>query len=238
MSSAELLKLFRLHEVDAAIAELKKRAAALDPGREIMAQLEKAKAIFARDHEIASTLAGELKDHELQLQTLTDKLKKIDKELYGGSVVNSREVETLEREIQAIKTQQSNVETRILELMDLVPPAKEKEELAQKAISALEKQLRAHHAQVMQTKTQIEADYKTRTARRPGAATGIDPSLMSKYEAIRQKAGGVGMAEVGRAGTCGRCGLSLPEKLITQLKDDKVVVCEGCHRILFLLDRS
>lgn len=238
MTPNELMKLFKLHQVDAAIADIKNRAAALDPGKEIMAKIAQAKAIHERDHKEASLLAGELKDHELQLATLGDKLKKIDKEIYGGSIVNAREAATLEKEVGATKAHMSSVEDRIIELLDLVPAARAKEEKATKVLAILDKQLKDHQAEVRQTQTQLAADYKENQAKRPLAAVGIDPGLMAKYEVIRAKSGGVGMAEVTANKRCGRCGMALPEKIMAMLAEDKYVTCESCHRILFKWDQS
>jgi predicted nucleic acid-binding Zn-ribbon protein len=41
------------------------------------------------------------------------------------------------------------------------------------------------------------------------------------------------MADVTHDKTCEECGSTIPEMVMVQLIDDKVVICEGCSRILY-----
>ena len=56
MSSPSLQRLWRLHEVDVAIVEIRKRAGALDPGKAIMSQIQKLEADYNVKHEATEKL--------------------------------------------------------------------------------------------------------------------------------------------------------------------------------------
>lgn len=235
MASVELRKLWQLHQIDANLLEIQKRAANLDPGRATMAQIKALESEYAQVGGSAKQLHAEQTDLELQQKGMEDKLKKIDKDLYGGSIVNPREVEMLEKEIEAIKKRRGDLDIRLLELMDLVPPAQAAAAVIEKKILALKSQLKEHQKKALDLKGQLEENYKRFAAARPKAAAEVEKVLLSKYESIRQRHGGIGMAEA-KTGSCGACGTKLPERTLTLLKDDKLTLCDNCHRILYFTE--
>lgn len=235
MSSLDLRKLWKLHLVDHAILEIRQKAAALDPGKAIQREIEKLTSEFNEKNDVAKKLSGEQTDLELFQKTIDEKLKKIDKELYGGKVVNPREVEAFQKEIEIFKRQKGDADVRILELWELVPPAKEEAEAVQKKIDAKKAELAEYQKKVVQFRSQLEAAFKEKSAQRPALAKDVPPAMLSRYEINRQKHDGIGMAEAVK-GHCSACGTLLPEKLIEGAKEGKIMTCESCHRILYASD--
>lgn len=236
MPADDLFKLWKLHEVDAAIAELRAKAAALDPGRKLMAEIKALEAKKAETEKAYHELHGEQSDLELKQKSITDKIKKIDADLYGGKIVNPREVEAFQKDIEMLKKQREDHDARIMELWELVPPAKKTVEEADKAIEDKKAELKEYQKKVMVFKGQIEEAFKKRMGERPEAANGIPPSMLARYEAIRQKADGVAMTRINKGGFCGTCGMHLAEKLIEGAKEGRIALCEGCGRILYWSD--
>lgn len=232
MSSTDLLALWKLHQVDEAIFLIRSRAGALDPGKKLMAEIQVLTAKHDELNAAAHALTGRMKDLELSQQSMDERLKRIDKELYGGGVVNPREVENLEKEIENIKRQKSVADDEMLGLMDQIPPAQAEVERYAKAIAEKKRELATHQQAVLKEKAQLETDYKAKTALRPEALKGVNPALLSRYEQIRQKLG-TAMSRITKERTCATCGLALAEKVIEQVKQDRIVTCEACHRILF-----
>lgn len=233
MPSLRLRALHHLHQIDAAIASLRDQAAALDPGRAIQARLAKlnqSHAAAAADH---SKLKAELTDLEVQQKGIEEKLKKIDREVYGGKVVNPREVENLQKEIDILKRQRGAHDERILELWELVPPAAAKAEEAAKQIDAAKTELAEFQKEVLQKRSKLEQEFRARSAERPEAAKKVEPALLTRYESIRQKHGGLGMTTIDKRGACMLCGTLLPRKTVEAALEDRVVTCETCHRILY-----
>jgi len=181
----------------------------------------------------AKSLSGELTDLELKQKGLDEKIKKLEKELYGGKVVNPREVESINKEIAMLKRQRGECDVRVLELWELVPPAKAKSEEAQKRIDELKAQLKEFQRGVLETKTKLEQEFKSASAQRTPMAAEIPAGLLAKYDSIRNRHGGIGMARIQKNGSCGSCGTRLPTKVIEDVKNDRTVTCESCHRILY-----
>lgn len=233
MASLDLSRLWKLHQIDAGIVEIRNRAAALDPGRSLAAQLESLQAEETTAAQAARTLQSELTDLELAQKGIEDKLKRVDREIYGGKVVNPREVENLEREIASLKAGRDRNDERILELWELIPPAKKIAEDAAAKVEQKKQELAAHRKRAMEEKERLEAEFKRLSLARPEAAQGISPSLVARYDVIRQKHQGIGMAEVKKTRACGACGTAIAERTIDALRSDKVAACESCHRILY-----
>lgn len=232
MPSAELRRLYKLHLVDLALVEIRKRAGALDPGRKTAAEVQ------ALEKELGETparkLQSELTDLELKQKSYQEKIAKFEKDLYGGKIVNPREVETIQKEIGILKRHRGELDERILEIWEELPPAKERAEEFEKVLAQRKQLLAQEQKAAIQTKTQLEAEFKQKMAERPALAKEVSPTLLARYEGIRQKHGGVGIGDVDvKTVTCAACGTSLPTRTIEALKEDKLITCESCHRILY-----
>ncbi|MBI3721159.1 MAG: hypothetical protein HY248_01285, partial [Fimbriimonas ginsengisoli] len=208
-------------------------AAALDAGRAEAAVLKQAAAQLAEAEKAVRALHAEQSDLELQQKGIDDKVKKIDRELYGGKIVNPREVELLQKEIATLKRHKGDMDGRILQIWDEVPTATKALEQAKAKEEEARKRAAARMKEAVAVKTKLDEDFKRHSAARPRAAKDVEPLLLAKYESICKRQGGLGMAEV-KAGACGECGNHLPERATDLLRLGRVVVCEQCHRILYL----
>lgn len=233
MSVLDLFPLYKLHLVDERIAEIKKRAAALDPGREVQAEIKELEIELAERHAAASSLSGELNDLDLKQKSIDEKSKRLSNQLYGGSIVNPKEVLAIEKELKSLKETRSAADDRILELWESVPTAKLAEQEAATKVADAKKRLQAHLGEAHKLKALLEADYKAAQEQRPKLSAIVDPGVLKRYVEIRDRAGGIGMATVTGQGTCARCGTQLPTKTIEAAKEGKWTQCESCHRILF-----
>ncbi|MBI5644407.1 MAG: hypothetical protein HY954_13155 [Deltaproteobacteria bacterium] len=63
----------------------------------------------------------------------------------------------------------------------------------------------------------------------------LSPSILKKYEMIRSKRGGLGLAQV-KNETCQGCYIHIPPQVYIQLKrgTDELMTCPHCHRILYV----
>lgn len=233
MDSTSLQRLWKLSEIDAGLVEIQKRAAALDPGRAIMQEIKRLETEYAEVGGEAKRLSGEQTDLELKQKGIDEKLKKVDKQLYGGSVVSPREVEAFEKEIAMFKRQRAEMDGRLLELWDLVPPATKAAEAIKKRIDEKNAELAEYQKRVRKEQERLQGEFARLNAARPEATKNIEPGLLARYDAIRKKQGGVGMSKITRLGTCEMCGMKLPIKSIELVKEGRLATCEACHRILY-----
>lgn len=234
MASGDLLPLWKLHKIDTAIVEIRKRAAALDGGKAIQAEITRIQAEFDTAGGNAKSLSGEQHDIELRQKGYEEKIDKFSKQLFGGSVVNPREVENLQREIASLRKHREELDERLLELWEVVPPAKSAAEAVGTRLAAKKAELDAYRTKVVTVRQKLEEEFKARMAERPTAAAAVPKITLERYDTIREKHAGIGLSLIaGRPASCEMCGTLLPERLIEGAKEERIVTCDACHRILY-----
>ncbi len=237
MSGGGLFALYKLHLIDAALYEMKQRAAALDLGKAEAAKIKELEADPDGVLATARSLSAELKDLELEQKSFDDKLKKLDADLYGGSIVNPREVENIEKEKSHIRERRDNNDARILELWEEVPVAKEKAASIEGQIAALRQTIAKKQTKAKADHEALQSAYRAKAAERPAALKGVPAPLLAAYDKLREKLG-VGMAMVTDDHRCEACGMHVPEKAFEHIIEDRVEQCENCRRILFRLQQG
>ncbi|MBL8087318.1 MAG: hypothetical protein JNM85_04510 [Chthonomonas sp.] len=232
MSHDDLSSLLRLHKVDAAIVELKKRAANMDAGRSVKEEIERLKPKWSAATTAYASSRTEVADLELLQKTLTDKIQHIESLLYSGKVVNPREVEAYQKEQKMFQRQRDEAETKALELLEAQPPLRKEATIIDRAMQELQAKQKAQYDAAVAEKERMQAQYKTLVEKRKTIAPTVPAGLLKQYEAIRERHGGIGMSEVTATGNCAQCGTSLPTKPLEYTKEGRIVTCEACHRIL------
>ncbi len=233
MASLELMRLWKLAQIDNSIADIKHRAASLDVGKDVMALLatleEEEKVVGGK----ARALHSEVSDLELINKGNDDKIKRLTKDLYGGRLNSPKEIESFEKEIVMLKKQREKNDEKLLELWEELPPAQAAAKAIEAKIADAKKTFAERRKSALAKKAELEADYAKLLKARPDAEKLVEKSLLARYEGIRARSHGVGMCGVYKGTQCAGCGTNLPTRSIEHLKDDRIVTCEACHRILY-----
>jgi len=154
------------------------------------------------------------------------------------AVKTNQEYHAIQHEIAFAQTEIKTHEDRILELMveadDLSAAVKRAEaDLAaeQKAIDAERKALAAEH-------TDLEAAIDRIARERAALVTVIAPAVIATFDQVAKRRHGVAVAEA-RDGICTICHVRLrPQVFNTVRRNDEIVQCETCQRILFFVPRA
>ena len=228
-----LTALYAVQEVDTLIVRARRSQANLDNGAEASAAAEAANGVSKQKRDISHKLAGELKDSELKLETVEAKRKSYQQKLYQGSVTNARELANIEKEIEALGRQQSDLDGRILGLMEEAEQAQAESGVAEAQAHTAE----GHRAEVLAAyRTRYDAlslELTSLAQQREAAAARVeDTAALKRYDAIRAKSAGVGIAKI-EGDTCGGCRMKLSSTLIKAVKElAQIQTCENCGRLL------
>ena len=230
----ETLKaLYALQIVDSQIYKAKRAQAVLDNGTAATAAAEAARAQAQAKRSEWQKSSGDLKDSELKSAAVETKRKNYQQKLYQGTVTNPKELSNIEKEIEALGRQRSDLDGRVLELMD-------ETEQAQAALTVAEEQARqadGHRAEVVSSfKSRYEAlDLEMADLarqRRETEAAVEDKAALKRYEGIRAKPGGIGIARI-EGNACGGCHMTLSSTAIKAVKEGaQIQTCENCGRLL------
>lgn len=228
-------ELLELQEIDSRIDKLVKQRESIPERAEADGLGEE----IGKIESVLSQLADHLHDAEREQarlenseQTLTDKIRREEKKLYGGSVVNPKELGSIQEEVASLKRKRDDLETTLLEAMESVEQRRVKVVEVTSRKEGTEARLRdaeqAYAAKAADLDEQIASEGRSRTE----AATRIAEDMLAAYEKVRRQKGGVAVGEM-RDGVCGACRVELPSQEVDRMRgSDSLWRCPQCRRIL------
>jgi predicted nucleic acid-binding Zn-ribbon protein len=207
------------------------------PALAALALVKDEEQVAAEELEIAKVKTGDI---GREVTRLEDEIAKVaarrqrDRERLDSGGGQSRELVSLQQEIDALERRRDTLEEETLEVM-------ERAEEAQRAVAGLERTLARLRAQGAESQAALETDLAeigqaeaAEQAARAEAAAGLDEGLLKLYERIRGRLGGVGAAALVRR-RCEGCGMDLSASdldVLRALAAEEVARCEECGRIL------
>ena len=229
----DLQALHAVHAVDSKILRARKEIAALDTGSDLAAQYNTAKAEAERLRAAAVKAQAEQHDAEMRLQSIETKTAQVQKTLFSGTVTGPRELENLQKEIEMLGRQRGDVEETVLLAMDAAADQTKAADAAQAALDALAVRYRAVRNAYKERHAALSAEIAVWETERAAAAGPVPAGLLTRYDGLRAKKGGIGAAVIEADGTCGACHTRLNTGLVDDAKAAaSVQVCEYCGRIL------
>ncbi len=230
-------RLLELQSIDTAVDRLRTRRLQLESGAEATAarsEADDAENVLGELGLRLDALGRDQQRIEHEVDSLTQKSAAEERRLYDGSIVNTKELESLQREIENLKRRRSDREDELLAMME------EREGLEANAAVARNEsdRLRTRSQETSSAGdaelTQIGIELETLTGRREAIAPGIDPDLLELYDDLRAQKKGVGVAEL-IEGVCQGCHEKLSAMEMDRIKHaEGVRRCEHCRRIVIL----
>lgn len=197
---------------------------ALDAILVTVADLEK------RLHAIRRT-QKEAEDHASLIE---DRASAVETSMYDGSVGDPRELESLQVELAQLRANQDDYETRALESMEEADPVETELGEARDRVREVEAEIASVSDQIIVAEAEIDAELDVVATERATVEEGIDASLLSLYESLRGRPGGIAVAEMdGRR--CGGCHLEIPSAQAEQIRaatDPNDMMCPECGCLL------
>jgi predicted nucleic acid-binding Zn-ribbon protein len=207
----------RLAEVEAALGE----SEALGQARQA---LEHAQALIQK-------WALRQRDLELEIQGLSNKTSRSEQRLYGGTVKNPKELADLQAEIAALRRRRQRLEDALLETMIEREETEAARAQAQEHLDRTRACWSAQQADLMAEQEMLQERLAEIEQARVKLLPSIEAGDITVYQALRRRKGGVAVVQV-RDGACGGCGVTISSSLKWQLRQDKLVCCDNCERII------
>ena len=230
-------RLLELQAIDTAVDRLRTRRRQLESGAEATAargEADEAENVLGELGLRLDALGRDQQRIEHEVDSLTQKSAAEERRLYDGSIVNTKELESLQREIENLKRRSADREDELLAMME------EREGLeANAAVARAESdRLRTRADETSRAGdaefTQIGFELETLAARREAIAPNIDPELLELFDDLRAQKKGVGVAEL-IDGVCQGCHEKLSAMEMDRIKHaEGVRRCEHCRRIVIL----
>ena len=228
-------RLLDLQAVDLAVDRLRSRLAALEGGQEVAtvrAQLREAEARLGEVKLALDAVTREEGRLEGDVDSMEKKIEAERRRMFGGSVANPKELQSIGAEVESIQHRKSRTEDDIIEQME------QREELEARLV-AIDSEVAAARKEVEEIEetsgrelVEIEQDLEARTEEREALARAIDEELLELYEELRLSKKGVAAVAL-EDGVCQGCHQKLSAVYLDRLKrSEDIRRCEYCRRIL------
>ena len=178
-------------------------------------------------------IALELRRGEVDVETVTDRIKKDEARLASGNAT-PKELEQLQHEVATLRKRQEALEEIELEIMVRSEAITERTKILTTDLASLET-LKAEINQRLTTASgEINTVITNKQSDREKVVVKIEKPLIDLYEKIRTASGGVAAAAL-VGNKCNGCNLAINAvemERIKSLAKDELLRCEECRRIL------
>jgi predicted nucleic acid-binding Zn-ribbon protein len=197
----------------------------------------KEKEIQAKQKEIALLAASFAEKEKLRQEkdrVLQDEGKKaMDRRMRMNRIKNTKELQALQREIDLIRQGNGELEEDLIKIYEEIDRIKAELKVKEEEAAIMQTEWQQNH-EAMQTKISgIDQLVSEAATLRKTIAAQITGELISRYELIFARRGGMAVVEV-TGGICHGCYMNIPPQLWNEIiRSEKINLCSSCQRILY-----
>ena len=180
----------------------------------------------------AEQITLELRRGEVDVETVTDRIKKDEARLASGNAT-PKELEQTQHEIQTLKKRQLALEEIELEIMIRSEAVSERSKVLTTDLASLETLKSEINQRLTLATSEINSLIAAKQKDRDAVVVKIEKPLLGLYEKIRVSSGVAAAALIGNK--CNGCNLAINAvemERIKSLAKDELLRCEECRRIL------
>lgn len=229
---SDLQKIVQLQNIDDQLREISNLLGDLP---------EKVKELHQEEKELVETVEkGEarLKEIELEISKIglqeAEYKEKIDKhknQLF--LVTNNKQYDALMHEIDHLKAELDQSETKELELREEQSELSESTKSKSMNLDSLREDLHERMGKLEKVIAESDDQKRELEEQRVSQVSGISAGIINKYERVFQARDGVAVVKmVGSA--CGGCGSVVPPQIVAEIKSRKgIKICDVCSRFIY-----
>lgn len=215
----------KIQEMERAKEEIPQRLASLE--EEFKKEEEKLKA----ERTGLEKLQKDRRQKEKDLEEEIDRVKKAEARVF--EIKTNKEYQAVLKEIETAKKLNRQREEEILGILERFEEMQTQLGKHEKILEARRKEYQREVAELKQKAASFEAEMADEVRQRQAQEKEIPRELLIKYRMLSEKRQGVAVARVIN-GVCLACNMNLRPQLYIELqKQDTLIVCPNCNRILF-----
>ena len=185
--------------------------------------VETAKAQLAANHDARRALEKDVAGVDTRLARFED---------HKAAVKTNHEFTALLHEIETAKAEKDAIEEKILVLMEEDDGQSAEVTEREAARTKAERDADAARAQLAEEQTTLEAELIRLTGARKGELADVDTTVLARYDQLMDQRKGIAVAEI-IGETCAACQMRLRPHVVQMIRrNDEIVQCESCQRIL------
>ena len=185
-----------------------------------------------RVSELIEGYTRSISDNKLNIAECDDQIAKYKSQI--ENVANSREYDSLNKEIENQGLLRQIAEKNINETKERIFEKKNELEIVKEKIAVRTEDLKAKNEELATIVESTSKEEEILRANRDACAAKIDARTMSAYEHIRQSCNNhLAVVSVFNGDSCGGCFNTIaPQRLIDIASNKRMIICEYCGRIL------
>ena len=184
-----------------------------------------------KEKEKVESLEKMRRQKEGQLSLEQEKIKRSEGRM--SEVKTNKEYQALLSEIEAIKEANSRMEEEILQVMGEIEDLKKDLSKREKDAGITLEKVEAERKELQEKMVRDEKVWSEQMERRKTLSQQIESKLVKLYDTLKEKRHGVGVVAV-KQETCQGCFVNVPPQLFIEVqKNNALVRCPHCNRILF-----
>lgn len=237
---AESDALLALQDLDLEVMRAEKRLDELPEKRAILetrAKCAEVKQLKAKAELLVSKLEQELRAHQDEISTLTEKLAVEQKKVMETS--DHRQVQAITREMDGLKRRRDKVEMLSLQLMERIDKANGQLEKVNAALAQLDAKEASLVEKFKEQGGKLQSEIAELNVRRDAYASQLSEETLERYRTVRDQKGGIGVGKL-EDKTCSACRMELPAERLKELRasESDVGVCPECKRLIVISEDS
>ena len=225
--------LFQLQQIDLELDRLKAEKQSIASSLQGSATLRRLRAEY--DTARQQTLSGRQmqKEAEWTLDELNRRLAAQEQRLYNGSVHNTKELQSLQQEVQNTRAQQSRQEERLLELIDIADSLVQVADRKAAVLHEAEEKWQQESLDLQSRIDQLEEREQGLEEQRQLLISRLDATLVTRYDNMRKAKQGRAVSRI-EQNSCQWCRVLLTASELQKVRlGQEIQTCLNCGRILF-----
>jgi predicted nucleic acid-binding Zn-ribbon protein len=228
----QLELLWELQKIDLGLKSIKEEKDRYPKEMKKLDEKQKAeRERIEREKEKVESLEKTRRQKEGQLALEQEKIKRTEARM--SEVKTNKEYQALLTEIDAVKEANSRMEEEILQVMDEIDELKKDLSKREKDAGITLEKIEAERKKLQEKMAHDEKVWDGQMERREVLSKQIESKLVKLYNTLKEKRHGVGVVSV-KHETCQGCFVNVPPQLFIEVqKNNTIVRCPNCNRILF-----
>ena len=224
--------LIRLQELDTQLETIAEKRRQVPLLIEAAAKpVEDAEAALAKAKGDLDALNRERRDKEQDLKEREERIEKL--KARSGDIKSNKEYQAHLFEIELAQQEKGTVEERLIEMMDRAEALQRSVKEHEDALAVRKREYQTERAKLEAEQRAMEAEAGRLSADAASLAEQLEPTNRQAYDRLKATRKGLAVVAL-RNGACQGCRLALPPQLVADLrKNEKILTCTYCHRILF-----
>jgi uncharacterized protein len=169
---------------------------------------------------------------EREVEEFGQKIKKSQVKLM--EVKTNKEYRAMLTEIDELKKTKVSKEDLLLEFMEKIEKGVEKQKALKKSLEAKKAEGELKKEYLEAESREYEKELSEQNWKRNELCARVNSALLRQYEFLKNRLRGMDVAEVKEAACLG-CNMHIPPQLFNELhRQDRIITCPSCLRILYL----